>query len=456
MVHIAVYTFPFGSHAAPLLSLVAKLAAEAPTATFSFFNTGKSNAAIATTVAACKALGNVNVYEVWDGVPEGYEFEGRPREEIELFLEALPGNLRQAMEAAVAGGSGRVTCVLGDAFMSAAGELAEEMGVPWVSLWTSATFSLLAHFYTESIRRVIGVRPEDVQAKQDDTLDFVPALSPFRVRDLMDGIVTNIDGIFPRMLQQMAETSPRATAIVFNTFDGLESAFLDHVRTIYRQILTIGPFSLLLPPPSQADPYGCLAWLDGINQPASVAYISFGSFLSLPPSELAALAEGLEASDTHFIWSMKDAARTHLPPGFLMRTKERGLVVPWAPQTALLGHPATGAFVTHCGWNSVLESVADGVPMICRPVFVDQTLNARAVTNVWRIGVAAEGGVFTKEGAVRSLNLVLAGEEGKKMRETALALKEMARSSVSAGGSSSNNFAALLKILSASGCSSNK
>ncbi|KAG9456015.1 hypothetical protein H6P81_000523 [Aristolochia fimbriata] len=451
MVHVAVFAFPFGTHAAPLLSLVAKLAVEAPAATFSFFNTAKSNASIAPAVVSCEALRNVDLYDVWDGVPEGYAFDqGRPREEIELFLKAAPGNLRRAMEDAVAagGGSGNaVTCVLGDAFVSSAGDLAEELGVPWVSVWTSATFSLLAHFYTEKIRRVIGVRPEDVLAKRDERLEFIiPALSPFRVRDLMDGIVTNVDGIFPRMLQQMAEKSRRATAVVFNTFDGLESTFLDHLRTIYHKLLTVGPFSLFLPPPSQRDPHGCLEWLDAAAaavRPASVGYVSFGSFLSLPPPEVAALAEALEASGARFVWSMKDAARVHLPDGFLERTKGRGLVVPWAPQAAMLAHAATGAFVTHCGWNSVLESVAGGVPMICRPIFVDQTMNARAVTDVWRIGVAAEGGAFGK-----CLSLVLDGEEGKEMRRRAVALKETARSAVGDGGSSSKNFGALVELLS--------
>lgn len=115
----------------------------------------------------------------------------------------------------------------------------------------------------------------------------------------------------------------------------------------------------------------CLAWLDA-QPPRSVVLLCFGSKGAHPAEQLSEIAAGLDRSGHRFIWVVRAPAGTEgqdldalLPEGFSQRTRRRGLVVsPWAPQADILRHPSTGAFVTHCGWNSALEAITAGVPML--------------------------------------------------------------------------------------------
>ena len=250
------------------------------------------------------------------------------------------------------------------------------------------------------------------------------------------------------MLHQMGLTLPRAAAVAINSFEEIGPTVVNDLKLKFKQFLNIGPFILSLqPPPLVSDPSGCLPWLNN-QKPASVAYISFGTVITPPPLEVVAVAEALEAAGAPpFLWSLKDNAKDELPEGFLERTSMIGKVVSWAPQLQVLGHPSVGVFVTHCGWNSITESIVNGVPMICRPFFGDQKLNRRMVEDLWRIGVGVEGGVFTKSGLARDLELVL-GKEGEKMREKIGVLKELARKAVESNGSSTRNFSTLAEIVS--------
>lgn len=279
----------------------------------------------------------------------------------------------------------------------------------------------------------------------EETLGFISGMEKIRVKDTPEGVVFgNLDSVFSKMLHQMGLALPRATAVFINSFEELDPTLTDNLRSEFKRYLNIGPLALLSSSTRETlvnDPHGCLAWMEK-RSAASVAYISFGTVMSPPPGELAAIAEGLESSKVPFVWSLKNMV--HLPKGFLDRTREQGIVVPWAPQAELLKHEATGVFVTHCGWNSVLESVSGGVPMICRPFFGDQRLNGRAVEVVWEIGMTIINGVFTKDGFEECLERVLVQDDGKKMKRNAKKLKELAHEAVSSKGSSSENFRGLL------------
>ncbi|XP_058113796.1 anthocyanidin 3-O-glucosyltransferase 7-like [Magnolia sinica] len=446
--HVAIFAFPFGTHAAPLLSLSHRLAANAADASFSFFSTPKSNGSISSIVAASGPLPNLKFYDVSDGLPENYVPLGNPLEAIERFLKATPGNFAEALEAVVKE-IGEVTCVLTDSFLWFAADMAEERGVPWVPVWTSGSFSLAAHFYTELLRRKLGTGPDVVATRRDEPLDFVPGYSAMRVCDLPEGVVFgDLNSLFSSLLHRMGKQLTRGRAVAINTFNGLDSTNLNDLKSKLPTCLPVGPLYLMSPLLQQTDPHASLTWLDRFtHHPSSVTYISFSSMMTPPPAELVALAEGLEASGTPFLWSLPEKAREMLPAGFLDRTAGRGLVVPWTPQPAVLCHVAVGAFVTHCGWNSLLESITGSVPMICRPLFGDQMLNARMVSHVWRIGMVVDGGVLTRDRVVGSIELVLRKDEGKGMRERARALSEMAKEAVGNGGSSVESFNKLLEII---------
>ncbi|KAL1195432.1 Flavonol 3-O-glucosyltransferase [Cardamine amara subsp. amara] len=437
--HVAVLAFPFGSHGQAILAVTLRLASAAPSTVFSFFNTAQSNSSL----FSSDRPANIRVHDVSDGVPEGTVLTGNPQQAVELFLEAAPEILRKEIAVAEKEVGRKVNCMLTDAFIWFAGDMAAEMKASWVAFWTSGPNSLTAHLNTDLIRETIGVK--EVDGRMEETLEFITGMEKIRVKDIPEGVVSgNLNSVFAKMLHQMSLVLPRASAVFINSFEELDPILTDNLKSKLKRYLNIGPLALLSQRETIVhDPNGCLAWMEK-RSPASVAYISFGTFLTPPPGELVAIAQGLESSKVPFVWSLKEKNMVHLPKGFLDRTREQGIVVPWAPQVELLKHEATGVFVTHCGWHSVLESVCGGVPMICRPFFGDQRVNGRSVEVVWEIGMTIINGVFTKDGFEKCLDRVLVQDDGKKMKDNAKKLKEQAHEAVSAKGSFFVNFKGLL------------
>ncbi|KAA8535496.1 hypothetical protein F0562_030499 [Nyssa sinensis] len=440
--HAAALAFPFASHAGHLLGLVHRLAAAAPDVTFSFFSFAESNRSLFSVATP----DNIKAYDVPDGVPEGYVFSGKPQEDINLFLKVAPENFKRGMEAAEADTGRRISCLMADAFLWFSGDLAEEMHVPWVPLWTSGACSLSVHVYTDLIRKTIGNR--DIAGCENEILKLIPGFSALRLGDLPSGVLFgNLESPFSIMLHKMGQALPRAMAVPINSFEELDPVITKDLKSKFPYFLNVGPFNLTAPPPSSnLDEHGCIPWLDK-QKVVSVAYIGFGTVATPPPHELVALAEALETSGTPFLWSLKDNLKHHLPEGFLKRTGANGKIVPWAPQVQVLSHNSIGVFITHCGWNSVLESIAAGVPLIGRPFFGDHQINTWMVENVWRIGVRVEGGVFTKSSTLRTLELILSHEKGKKLREQIQLMKELVLKAVGPNGSSTENFKTLLEVV---------
>ncbi|KAL6660694.1 hypothetical protein ACP70R_001729 [Stipagrostis hirtigluma subsp. patula] len=200
-----------------------------------------------------------------------------------------------------------------------------------------------------------------------------------------------------------------AKAIIVNSFDAVEP----EATTVLRRrepgrppVYNVGPLILSNGSSNQASAAthlsssspraACLEWLD--RQPArSVIFVSFGSGGALPLEQMRELALGLELSGQRFLWVVRSPSDegtvnsssyyydaeskrdpvAYLPEGFVERAKDIGFLVPsWAPQTEVLAHEATGGFLTHCGWNSTLESLAHGVPMVAWPLYAEQRQNA--------------------------------------------------------------------------------
>lgn len=274
-------------------------------------------------------------------------------------------------------------------------------------------------------------------------------MSKIRVRDLPEGIVFgNLKSLFSEMLHLMGRALPAAAAVFLNSFEELDPIITHDLKSKLSSFLSIGPTNLIQKTlHSENDRDACLQWLHA-QKASSVVYVSFGSVTVPPRAELLALADGLEASGAPFLWSLKKT--NDLPEGFVERTIGQGKVVPWAPQEAILSHAATGAFVTHCGWNSLLESVAGGVPMICRPFFGDQRINGRVIEEVLGIGVKMKGGIISKEGLLRSLRMILLGEEGREMRKRMEVVREKAEWAVGPDGTSNHNFNQLVKLVDSS------
>ncbi|KAF8704069.1 hypothetical protein HU200_031555 [Digitaria exilis] len=174
----------------------------------------------------------------------------------------------------------------------------------------------------------------------------------------------------------------------------------------------------------------CIAWLDA-QRAGSVVYVSFGSWVgSIGPDKVRELALGLEATGRPFLWALKrdPSWRAGLPDGFAARVAGRGKVVDWAPQEDVLRHGAVGCYLTHCGWNSTMEAVRHGVPLLCYPVAGDQFINCAYITGPWGIGLRL-GAAMGREDVRGGIGRVMGddedgGGEGRRLREKVRALRE--------------------------------
>ncbi|KAK4538864.1 hypothetical protein RGQ29_032304 [Quercus rubra] len=426
--HVAVLAFPFGSHPLSLLTLARKLANVAPGVHFSFLNTQKSNHSLFSTAKPDMMISpNIKAYDVADGVPEGHVLSSNPIEAVELFIKASPENFKRGLEVTVSETGKKISCLISDAFLTFAVELAEDLHVPWI--------------------------PSGAELEvQGATLEFIPGLSQMRVSDLPKEVLSeNVEGsLFARMLNQVGLVLPRATAVVLNSYEELNPPLLNRdLKSKFRKVLNVGFYTASLPSQSGLDLTGCMAWLDEQKE-RSVAYISFGTVATPPHNELIALAEALEVSGIPFLWSLKDNIKDLLPKEFVERIGIQGKIVAWTPQTQVLAHASIAVFVTQCGSNSVAESIANGVPLICRPFFADHHMTGRMVEEVWEIGVKVEDGILTNSGLLNSLELILGHEKGKAMRDKAEALKHTVQVAASPNGTAAKDFSHLVELLSMS------
>jgi hypothetical protein len=234
--------------------------------------------------------------------------------------------------------------------------------------------------------------------------------------------------------------------IIHNSSESIEKVFTTAAQDKWGvQVYSVGPLHMTdfaTSCPSLLDEErNCLEWLDK-QQPNSVIYISIGSLAVTKEEEFVEMAMGLVQSKQPFLWAIRpgsitgDESLDSLPEQFRETvTDGRGFVVKWAPQKEVLGHSAVGGFWNHCGWNSTLESISCGVPMICRPYSGDQRVNTRLMTHVWQTAIEVEGKLdrVIVEKAVRRL---IVGPEGEEMRNRAIILKEKVEVSVKIGGSS--------------------
>ncbi|KAK7329827.1 hypothetical protein VNO77_24007 [Canavalia gladiata] len=442
--HVAVLAFPFGTHAGPLLNLVRRTAADAPEVTFSFFSSKNSNESVFARLDEEQLL-NIRPYDVDDGVPEGHVFQEHVIEPISMFLSTVPGNYKTAMDEAVAKTGKKITCLLTDAFFWFAADMAEEMHAKWIPLWTAGPHSLLVHVSTDFIREKLASE----EANDDKELDFLTGFPGIKVSDLPEGIAEHVEQPFTIMAHKMGQALPRATAVVINSFTDVHPPIAIELESKFHMLLNVGPFTLTTPQYVIPDEKGCIEWLNK-QEDASVVYISFGSVIVPPSNELTAVAEALEESEYKFIWAFRGNPEKQLPEGFLERTSMQGKVVGWAPQLQILKHSAVGVCITHGGWNSILDCIVGGVPMIGRPFFGDQMLNTATIEHVWGIGLGLENGVFAKENILQTLQIIMSSEKGTIMREKIAELKESAMEAAGPEGDSTKNIFTLMHIVTAS------
>ncbi|XP_027177566.1 linamarin synthase 2-like [Coffea eugenioides] len=355
-----------------------------------------------------------------------------------------------------------VSCVISDGVMSFGIKAAEDLGIPEVQFWTASACSFIGFLhYRELFRRGIFPFKNDdylTDGTLDKPVDWICGMSNIKFRDLPSFFrTTDPNDILFDFLGEEAQSCLKAPAIIFNTFDELEKEALEAVisKFDFPNIYTIGPLHLLarhIVPESQVNSLNSSLWkpdskvFQWLDQRASnsVVYVNYGSVTTMTDHHFKEFAWGLAYSKQQFLWIVRPdvvqgGESATLPEDFLEEIQDRGLLTSWCAQDKVLEHPAVGAFLTHCGWNSTLESISAGVPVICWPFFGDQQTNCHYSCEKWGIGMEINHDVKRNEVA-ELVRKMIVGEEGVKMRFNAKEWKKKAEEATEVGGSSYINF----------------
>ncbi|KAI4305812.1 hypothetical protein L6164_029155 [Bauhinia variegata] len=352
-----------------------------------------------------------------------------------------------------------VSCIIADGVTGFAIKAANELGIRNVQFWTASACGFQGYLqYDELVKRgIVPFKDESFigDGTLDTTLDQIPGMKNIRLKDMPSFMrVTDLNDIMFDFLGSEAQHCLRSSSIIINTFQELESEVLDAIKVKNPNLYTIGPLHLLgrhfLDKESELSGSSlwkndtkCIQWLDK-RDPNSVIYVNYGSITVMSEQHLREFAWGLANSKHPFLWIVRPDVvmgkeNANLPQEFLDEIKDRGFITSWCPQSQVLAHPSVGVFLSHCGWNSTIESIAAGVPMICWPFFAEQQTNCRYACTRWGIGMEVNHDVKREE--IEALvNEAIKGERGKKMRQKGLEWKEKALATTDIGGSSYNYF----------------
>lgn len=399
-----------------------------------------------------------------DGYDDGFQPKGvDPTEYMSSLAKQGSNTLRNVINTSADQGC-PVTCLVYTLLLPWAATVARECHIPSALLWIQpATVMDIYYYYFH------GYENDVKNNGNDPTWSFqFPGLPSMKARDLPSFMLPSSDSFYsfalPTFKKQLEtldeEERPK---VLVNTFDALEPQALKAIESY--NLIAIGPLTpstfLDGKDPSETSfsgdlfqkPKDCKEWLN--SRPAgSVVYVSFGSLLTLPKQQMEEIARGLLKSGRPFLWVIrakegggeeKEEDRLNC----MEELEEKGMIVPWCSQIEVLTHPSLGCFVTHCGWNSTLESLVCGVPAVAFPHWTDQGTNAKLIEDVWETGVRVvpnEDGTVEGDEIKRCIEAVMDdGEKGIELRRNAKKWKELAREAMQEDGSSDKNLKAFVE-----------
>ncbi|KAL1564508.1 limonoid glucosyltransferase [Salvia divinorum] len=439
--HIFMVSFPGQGHINPLLRLARRLAHSglfisfcAPESAGAIIR--KTNTITDDVPTNC-GRGTIRFEFFDDGTGDPYNLEAFMARLELVGREKLPQMIRKQEEL------GRpVSCVVNNPFIPWVCDVSDSLGIPCAMLWVQscACFAAYYHYYHNLVpfptEEAVDIRVEIPclpVLEHDEFPSFLHPNSPYRV-------------LSKAILGQFGNLS-KTFCVLMDTFQELELETIEYMSKICRPIMTVGPLFKELGCASalRADFHvaeRCTEWLDS-KPGCSVVYVSFGSVVDLKQEQVDEIAHGLLESGVSFLWVLRPPHS--LPEGFVDEVGERGRVVRWSPQEEVLAHPATACFLTHCGWNSTVEAMASGVPVVAFPQWGDQVTNAKFMVDVYKVGVRlcrgdAEGRIVTRDEVVRGLKAAISGPQAAEFREIAVKWKKSAEAAVAEGGSSSKNI----------------
>jgi pathogen-inducible salicylic acid glucosyltransferase len=393
---------------------------------------------------------NIRIETISDGFDEGgFSMADSIEHYLSTFQAVGPQSLVDLVKklSHPKDGKNPVTAIVYDGFSSWALDVAKRLGIIGVVFFTQSC--AVNSIYYSAYKGILRLPLSEPSVS-------VPGLPLLRVED-MPSFISDFRSYpaYYELLMKQFENIGEAGLILFDSFYEMESEVVDWMTKIWK-IRNIGP-SL----PSQyldkrieddkdyvinffkPETTTCINWLH--NKPKkSVVYVAFGSMADLKPQQVEELAYALKSSNCYFLWVLRAPEQSKLPQHFKdeLSSLEKGLVVTWGPQLEILDHDSIGCFVTHCGFNSVVEALSLGVPIVAMPQWSDQNTNAKYVDDVWKIGIRAKANdgddVVGREEIAVCIKRVLEEREGFK--ESVDEWKNKARKAIDKGGSSDKNI----------------
>ncbi|XP_071686066.1 anthocyanidin 3-O-glucosyltransferase 2-like [Rutidosis leptorrhynchoides] len=364
-------------------------------------------------------------------------------------------------------GPGRVAGFVIDMFCTSMIDVANEFNVPTFVFFTSSAAFLGFKLYVQTLN---DDQSKDVfELSHSDTEISVPSFIKPMPTKVFPSVLQIKEGL--DFVMSSARNLKKVKAIMVNTYFELETYAIESLSSDISipPVYPVGPIISLKGESGarkQVDD-DIIKWLD-TQPPSSVVFLCFGSMGCFNEPQVKEIARALEQSGCRFLWSLRRPPSDEtskvpgdyedpgvvLPEGFLERTEGIGKVIGWAPQVAVLAHSAVGGFVTHCGWNSLLESLWFGVPMATWPMYAEQQVNAFQM--VVELGLAVEIKLdYKKNLSDINGNVVVTADEiesgisrlmtDSEMRTKVKAMSDKSRSAVAEGGSSHASVGCLIQ-----------
>lgn len=357
-----------------------------------------------------------------------------------------------------------------DFFCTPALSVAQTLNIPTYYFFTSGAYALALFQYFPTLHKITTQNFKDTHE-----IIRIPILPPIPSPHMPDPLLDRSRMTYNFFLE-IGNNFQKSRGIIINTFYSLEEkairglsdgVFVPDPDKPAPPVFCLGPLIASggrgVGEPGGGGTHECLKWLDKQPGTGSVVFLCFGSLGLFSAEQLKEIAMGLERSEQRFLWVVRtppseDKSGRFLPPpepdldyllpeGFLERTKNRGLVAKsWVPQVEVLTHEAVGGFVTHCGWNSVLEAVWAGVPMVAWPLYAEQKINRVFLVEELKLAIGMnetdkESGFVTADVISETLKELMVTESSSSLRERIQKKKEEARRAMNDGEGGSSVLA---------------
>ncbi|XP_050232079.1 UDP-glycosyltransferase 86A2 [Mercurialis annua] len=461
--HAIFIPYPLQGHLIPSAHLAMKLASQGFTITF--INTyaihhQTSKAAQTKTgagpdmFAKARESGlDIRYKTVSDGLPVAFDRSLNHDQFMAALLHVFSAHVEEAVAEIVSSGED-VHCLIADTFFVWPSKIAYKFGLLHISFWTEPALVFTLYYHVDLLRLNCHFACQDCR---EDTIDYIPGVKGIEPKDTMSYLQeTETTSVCHQIIFNSFNDTKKADFVICNSVQELEPttiSALQHKIPFY----AIGPtffvdFSQNTLATSLWSESDCNRWLD--DQPdRSVLYVSFGSYAHITKHDLTEIANGLAQSKVSFLWVLRpDIVSSDdlnpLPQEFLEEVSDRSIIVPWCSQHNVLTHRAIGGFLTHCGWNSTLESIWCEVPLLCFPLYTDQFTNRKLVVDDWKIGInMTNRKLIFKEDVSRNIDRLMCGKSRDAIRDRIKGVKKILENAVSPSGSSKQNMAQFIKDL---------